>query len=167
MLPSKLKFAAELSHIWWGVSVENRKHGLPRIKHLRAAKPAMAILSIEPLLEDIGDLNLSGIDWVIVGGESGHGARPMKSEWVINIQRQCSRFRVPFFFKQWGGVHKSRAGRELNGRTFDEKPRIASDEVLCRAERQALVGRFSVAWPRGIARGSRPATVSEEVGPAG
>src|SRR5438445_2978283 len=86
-------------HIWWGVSVENRKHGLPRIEHLRAAAPAMAFLSIEPLLEDIGKIDLNGIHWVIVGGESGPGARPMSREWVINIQKECHRARVPFFFK--------------------------------------------------------------------
>ena len=119
---SKTAFAAAVPHIWWGVSVENRKHGLPRIDHLREADPAMAFLSIEPLLEDIGAFNLAGIDWVIVGGESGAGARPMASEWVTSIQRQCSKSKVPLFFKQWGGVRKSLAGRELNGRTHDDHP---------------------------------------------
>ena len=124
LLKEELKFAADQQHIWWGVSVENRKHGLPRIDHLRSAAPAMSFLSIEPLLEDLGEFNLAGISWVIVGGESGHGARPMKREWVINIRRQCRAAKVPFFFKQWGGVQKSKAGRELEGRTYDEFPNI-------------------------------------------
>src|SRR5690606_38822121 len=122
LLRTKLAFAAELDQIWWGVSVENRKQGVPRIDHLREAGPKMAFLSIEPLLEDLGEIDLTGIDWAIVGGESGAGARPMKTEWVENIQRQCNAARVPFFFKQWGGVRKKLAGRELNGRTFDEHP---------------------------------------------
>jgi len=122
LLNSKLKFAAHHRHIWWGVSVENRNHGVPRIAHLRAADVAVRFLSVEPLLEDVGPLNLSGIHWVIVGGESGHGARPMSKEWVVSIKRQCSKARVPFFFKQWGGVQKSRHGRELDGRTYDQMP---------------------------------------------
>lgn len=122
LLQSRLRFARELNHIWWGVSVENRKHGLPRIDHLRTAHPKVAFLSIEPLIEDIGTINLDGINWVIVGGESGPGARPMKREWVLSIRDQCKRARVPFFFKQWGGVQKSKAGRELDGRTFDGFP---------------------------------------------
>jgi protein gp37 len=76
-----------MPHIWWGVSVEKRKHGLPRVKHLRQAAPAIAFLSIEPLLEGLGDFALSGIDWVIAGGESGAGARPMNPDWVTKIQR--------------------------------------------------------------------------------
>jgi protein gp37 len=80
-------------------------------------------LSVEPLLEDIGSLDLTGIDWVIVGGESGPGARPMQPEWVRSIREQCRRFCVPFFFKQWGGRQKSVSGRELDGRTYDEMPK--------------------------------------------
>jgi protein gp37 len=123
LLNSSLKFAAKQPHIWWGVSVENQKHGFPRIKDLRGARAAVRFLSIEPLLEDLGVINLAGINWVIVGGESGPGARPMKKEWVISLRDQCSRARVPFFFKQWGGVRKSWSGRELDGRTYDEFPR--------------------------------------------
>jgi protein gp37 len=122
LLNSRLQFAAHHRHIWWGVSVENQKHGLPRIKHLRTANVAVRFLSIEPLLEELGRVNLSGIHWVIVGGESGHGARPMRKEWVISVRRQCREARVPFFFKQWGGVHKSKTGRELDGRTYDQMP---------------------------------------------
>lgn len=122
LLASQLKFAAVRTHIWWGVSAEDRKYGLPRIEHLRQSKAAVRFLSIEPLLEDLGSLDLSGIDWVIVGGESGHGARPMKKEWVVSIQRQCSRNDIAFFFKQWGGVQKSKNGRSLNGKTYDEMP---------------------------------------------
>lgn len=122
LLNSKLRFAAKLPHIWWGVSVENRKHGLPRVEHLRASKAAVRFLSIEPLLEDLGALNLRGIAWVIVGGESGPGARPMRKEWVLAIRNDCRKADVPFFFKQWGGVRKSLNGRELEGRTYDEFP---------------------------------------------
>lgn len=104
LLQSKLTFAVGLRHIWWGVSVENRKHGLPRVEHLRAARPAMTFLSIGPLLEDLGTLNLDGVDWVIVGGECGHGARPMREEWVVSIRQQCVSAGVPFFFKQWGSA---------------------------------------------------------------
>jgi protein gp37 len=122
MLNSRLHFAASQRHIWWGVSVENRRSGLPRIQHLKSAPAVVRFLSIEPLLEDLGTLDLSGIHWVIVGGESGFGARPMERDWVIAIKNQCSQSRVPFFFKQWGGVRKSRAGRLLDGRTYDEMP---------------------------------------------
>jgi protein gp37 len=122
MLGTRLRFAADQSHIWWGVSVENRRYGIPRIEHLQGSPALVRFLSIEPLLEDLGVLELSGIHWVIVGGESGSGARPMKQEWVLSIQRQCRQFRIPFFFKQWGGIRKSRAGRLLDGRTYDEMP---------------------------------------------
>lgn len=122
LLNTKLSFAGSCGHIWWGVSVENRRHGLRRIEHLRAARVALRFLSIEPLLEDLGHLELSGISWVIVGGESGAGARPMLREWVTSIRDQCNEATVPFFFKQWGGVRKSRNGRQLDGRTYDEFP---------------------------------------------
>ena len=122
LLSTRLRSAANHRHIWWGVSVENRKHGLPRIEHLRGTPAAMRFLSIEPLLEDVGDLDLSGINWAIVGGESGPGARPMQEAWVQSILGLCTRQRVPFFFKQWGGVQKSKKGRLLNGKTYDEMP---------------------------------------------
>lgn len=122
MLQSRLSFAARESHIWFGVSVENRKHGLPRIEHLRAAPAGLRMLSVEPLLEDLGPLDLSGIGWVILGGESGPGARPMEADWVRSIRDQCGAAGVSFFFKQWGGVRKSKSGRLLDGRTHDEAP---------------------------------------------
>lgn len=122
LLKTKLRHAAKQSHIWWGVSVEDRKYGFPRIKHLRQAHAAMPFLSIEPLLEDLGTFDLHGMRWVIVGGESGAGARPMSKSWVRNIRKQCRAAGVPFFFKQWGGVRKKEAGRELDGRTYDEFP---------------------------------------------
>jgi protein gp37 len=123
LLGSKLREAAEQPHIWWGVSVENRKQGLPRVDHLRAAPAAVRFLSVEPLLESLGPFDLSGIHWVIVGGESGHGARPVEEAWVREIRDHCRQSDVPFFFKQWGGRQKSRAGRTLDGRTHDELPR--------------------------------------------
>lgn len=122
LLSDRLRFAAHEKNIWWGVSVEDRKYGVPRIDHLRHAPAGIRFLSIEPLLEDLGEIDLSGIHWVIVGGESGPGARPMKKEWVLSIRDQCRRQRVPFFFKQWGGVRKARHGRKLDGRTYDEYP---------------------------------------------
>ena len=123
LLRSELEFAATQPHIWWGVSVENRKHGVPRIAHLQQAPAVMRFLSIEPLLEDVGKLDLRSIDWVIVGGESGPGARPMQPAWVRSLRAQCRQGRIPFFFKQWGGRRKALAGRQLDGRTYDEMPR--------------------------------------------
>ncbi len=122
LLKTTLAEAGCSSHIWWGVSVENRRHGLPRLEHLRDSPASVKFLSIEPLLEDLGSINLKGISWVIVGGESGPGARPMKSEWVRSLRDQCIDADVPFFFKQWGGVQKKRAGRLLDNRTWDAMP---------------------------------------------
>jgi protein gp37 len=122
LLSGRLRFAAESKHIWWGVSVENRQYGLPRMKDIQAAPASVRFLSIEPLLEGLGSLDLDGIHWVIVGGESGHGARPLKKEWVTSIRDQCEAADIPFFFKQWGGVRKKRAGRELDGQTYDGFP---------------------------------------------
>jgi protein gp37 len=122
LLSDRLSWLGRLPHVWFGVSVEDREHGLPRIQALREAPARVRFLSIEPLLEDLGMFDLSGIDWVIVGGESGPHARPMDESWVLSILEQCRRARVPFFFKQWGGVQKSKSGRILNGRTYDELP---------------------------------------------
>ncbi len=115
---------------WLGVSVENKKSGLPRIDELRKINAKIRFLSIEPLLEDLGEIKLKNIDWVIIGGESGVGARPMESKWVGNIKKQCRAAGVKFFFKQWGaygkdGVKRSKKsnGREFHGRTWDEMPR--------------------------------------------
>jgi protein gp37 len=116
-------------NVWMGVSVESRKY-VDRINHLRCTGAATKFLSLEPLLGPLTDLNLSGIDWVIVGGESGPGARPMEKTWVRAIRAQCHRAKVPFFFKQWGGVNKKRAGRELDGRTWDQMPSGRSLMVL-------------------------------------
>ena len=122
LLNGKLKFAAEQKHIWWGVSVENRQYGLPRIDLLRKSSAQIRFLSVEPLLENLGALDLKGIHWVIVGGESGPGARPMNAAWVRNIRAQCRAAKVAFFFKQWGGVRKKETGRELDERTYDDLP---------------------------------------------
>jgi protein gp37 len=113
--------------IWMGVSVENEDY-LYRADHLRQTKARVKFLSIEPLLGRLPRLSLRGIDWVIVGGESGPGARMLKSEWVREIRDRCLRERVPFFFKQWGGVFKSRTGRILDGRTWSEMPLYESAE---------------------------------------
>jgi protein gp37 len=108
-------------NVWMGVSVESQKY-TDRIRDLIKVPSAVRFLSIEPLLGPISRLPLRGIDWVIVGGESGPHARPMDREWVVQIKRRCREMNVPFFFKQWGGVRKKAAGRELYGRTFDEMP---------------------------------------------
>jgi protein gp37 len=113
------------SNIWMGVSVEDaRVKG--RITDLAAVPAHVRFLSCEPLIGPLDKLTLDGIHWVIVGGESGLGARPMQPEWVESIQRQCARKGVAFFFKQWGGVRKKSTGRELHGRTYDEMPRVSA-----------------------------------------
>ena len=110
-------------NVWMGVSVENERYSF-RIDHLREVPAAIRFLSLEPLLGPLDKLDLDGIHWAIVGGESGPGARPMKADWVRAIRKQCRAQKVPFFFKQWGGVHKKRAGRKLDGRTWDAMPRV-------------------------------------------
>jgi protein gp37 len=122
------ELAAEIDwpqNVWMGVSVETERYRF-RIDDLRASAASLKFLSFEPLLGDVGEIDLTGIDWAIVGGESGPGARPMQTEWVIAIQRRCAAASVPFFFKQWGGVNKKRAGRQLDGRTYGELPRNAT-----------------------------------------
>jgi protein gp37 len=112
-------------HIWMGVSVENSAVR-DRIDYLRKTKAHTKFLSLEPLIGALPALDLSGIDWVIVGGESGPGARPIKEEWVTDIRDQCLQAGVAFFFKQWGGVNKKRTGRLLQGRTWDEMPLLTN-----------------------------------------
>jgi protein gp37 len=130
ILTKRAERLAELSdsliwkpHIWMGVTVEGGdfKH---RIDNLRNTQAHVKFLSMEPLIDSVGILDLHDIDWVIVGGESGPGARTMKKEWVIEIQQQCIEQNVPFFFKQWGGINKKRTGRVLDGRTWDEMPEV-------------------------------------------
>ena len=118
------------------MSAENRKDGLPRIDEQRSIPANIRFLSVEPLLEDLGNIDLGGIHWVIVGGESGPKARPMKKEWVINVQRQCEKQNVAFFFKQWGGWGadgkkraKKQNGRLLMGKTWDEMPTLVSGNM--------------------------------------
>jgi len=120
-------------NVWLGVSVENRKHGIPRIEELRKVDAVVRFLSVEPLLEDLGDINLCGIHWVIVGGESGSRARPMREEWVANVQAQADSAGTAFFFKQWGGWgadgvkrNKKENGRKFQGHTWDAYPQTAA-----------------------------------------
>jgi len=126
-------------NIWLGVSVEDRRFGLPRIPFLRTLNSSIRFLSVEPLLEDLGQVDLDTIDWVIVGGESGRGARPMKREWVISVRDQCRRSGIPFFFKQWGGVWKKEAGRLLDARTWDEIPVLSEPVPRSKARRRVGV----------------------------
>ena len=122
-----------MDNIWMGVSVENSDY-LYRIDHLRATGAAIKFLSIEPLLGPIPDIDLTDINWVIVGGESGTGARPMREEWVLDIRDQCVAAGVPFFFKQWGGVNREKHGCLLKGKKWDQMPNIkvpGQDLLLC------------------------------------
>ena len=112
-------------HIWMGVSVETSDYKY-RIDHLRQTDAKVKFISFEPLLNDIGDVNLHGIDWVIVGGESGPGSRPIEKEWVTNIQNQCIEKNIAFFFKQWGGVNKKKNGRLLDGELWSQMPEVKS-----------------------------------------
>jgi protein gp37 len=159
LLNTKLRFAAEQPHIWWGVSVEDRKYGLPRIEDLRNARAGVRFLSVEPLLEDLGKVNLRGVDWMIVGGESGAGARPIQKEWVLPLRDQCQRSGIPFFFKQWGGVRKKAAGRRLAGRTYDEFPQRVTNEVMsvldCALTTQEIEAQLSSAdvFPLALLKG--------------
>jgi protein gp37 len=120
-----LELSSELPwppNIWMGVTVENNDYTF-RIDHLRKTAAHIRFLSIEPLIGPLMTLDLDQIDWVIVGGESGPGARPMSREWVMDIRNHCIRTKTPFFFKQWGGVQKKKAGRELEGKTWDQMPK--------------------------------------------
>jgi len=146
LLNGKLSFAANLPHIWWGVSVEDKRYGVPRVEDLRNSTATTRFLSIEPLLEDLGSLNLSGIHWVIVGGESGPGARPLQRAWVESLRSQCGKASIPFFFKQWGGVRKKTTGRKLNGRTYDELPEVRSRPQPPKARRIELVNDLCDSW---------------------
>jgi protein gp37 len=111
------------NNIWLGVTEENRKEGLPRIDKLRKLQASVLFLSVEPLLEDLGIIDLTNIDWVIVGGESGNKARPMEKNWVLNIKQQCETKNVAFFFKQWGtwGADKIKRNKKINGKDIDGK----------------------------------------------
>ncbi len=142
LLRGNLAFAARLPHIWWGVSVEDRQYGIPRVEHLQDAPARCRFLSIEPLLEHLGHIPLRGIDWAIVGGESGPGARTMEREWVESIYAQCRSARVPFFFKQWGGRQKAKTGRTIHGRTYDEIPPVIDQPTPCQEQRRDLAKGF-------------------------
>jgi len=139
LLQTKLKFAATQKNIWWGVSVEDKRYGLPRISHLRGSGATMKFLSVEPLLEDLGQVNLKSIDWMIVGGESGPGARPIEARWVRSLRAQCREFDVKFFFKQWGGVRKHETGRLLDGKVYNEFPDRASLPVPSSSQRAHII----------------------------
>ena len=152
LLSGRLKFAASLQHIWWGVSVENRRHGLPRIRHLQQSLASVRFLSIEPLLESTGRLSLDGISWVIVGGESGAGARSMARECVIEVRDQCLAAKVPFFFKQWDGTRKSLTGRELDGRIYDDFPFRTVAPVAEKSRRTEMIDEIESQYLVGVSK---------------
>ena len=122
LLNNELQELGSLQNVWWGVSVEDREYGVPRIELLRDTNAAVRFLSIEPLLESLGRIDLSRIDWVIVGGESGVRYRPIAAGWAREIRDQCRRAGVPFFFKQWGGRSPKQLGRTLDGREWNDFP---------------------------------------------
>ncbi len=124
-LSSSLRWS---ENIWMGVTVESSDYK-ERIDYLRETGAFVKFLSLEPLLEDVGILDLRGIDWVIVGGESGPGARPIEASWIRSVKEQCNAQNISFFFKQWGGVNKKKNGRTLDGRTWDEIPNKASGKI--------------------------------------
>jgi protein gp37 len=132
LLRGELAWMAQLPHVWFGVSVENQRHGLPRIDALRTTPAAVRFLSIEPLLENLGLIDLSGIDWVIVGGESGRRARPMRESWARNVRDQCTAQGVAFFLKQLGGRRDKRSGdlAMLDGRLWRDLPFTPAAERL-------------------------------------
>ena len=142
-----IKGLTSCSNIWLGVSVENKSQGLPRIQHLRATPASTRFLSIEPLLEDLGMVNLEDIDWVIVGGESGTSPRPMSPEWVRSIRDQCMATDTRFFFKQWGGRNKKLAGRDLDGEIYGEFPIAAVTPKPSRAERMRVLASLQERYP--------------------
>jgi protein gp37 len=127
-LAAMQRFLPWAPHIWMGVSVETAKYAF-RIADLRQTEAHVKFVSLEPLLGPLRDLDLEGMHWIIVGGESGPHARPMAAQWARQIRDRCIRNRVPFFFKQWGGTNKKRAGRLLDGRTWDETPGIAKPDA--------------------------------------
>ena len=117
-------------NIWMGVTIENNDY-VDRADDLRAINAAIKFLSLEPLLGPVSDLEFDGIDWVIVGGESGPGARPMEEKWVLDIKEKCeNEHNIPFFFKQWGGVNRKKTGRTLQGRTWDNYPKVVREKLL-------------------------------------
>ncbi len=125
-LNKKLKWA---DNIWMGVSIESNDY-IKRADYLRECDAKIKFLSLEPLIDSVDKLDYSGLDWIICGGESGYGAREIKKEWVIDIQQKCERFDIPFFFKQWGGVNKKATGRKLDGKIYDELPKIQEHGLL-------------------------------------
>ncbi|MFH2026699.1 MAG: phage Gp37/Gp68 family protein [bacterium] len=140
ILTKRPKRLVQLSHklnwtdnIWMGVTVENDKF-VSRIDDLRKTDAKIKWLSLEPLLGPIENLQLKNIDWVVVGGESGPGARPIKEEWILDIKNQCNTQKAAFFFKQWGGIHKKKAGRILRGQTYSEMPSLPSHSQLSLAD---------------------------------
>lgn len=143
LLTGDLRAAADLPNVWWGVSVEDRRYGLPRVDALRRTPARVRFLSVEPLLEDLGDFDLTGVDWVIVGGESGRTPRRFDPAWAIRLRDQCAAAGVPFFFKQFGGRNKKKAGRVLDGRTHDDMPPRSAVPIPPRSVRAELKAAFA------------------------
>lgn len=138
LLSGELRFAAEQSHILWGVTCENRA-ALPRLDDLRSTPSLLRYVSFEPLLEDLGDVDLTGINWVIVGGESGRSARPLSKDWILSLRRQATKQGAAFFFKQWGGKRPKRTGCTLDGLQYKEYPSVNTLCVPSNSERQRLI----------------------------
>jgi len=125
-IANKLKWT---SNIWMGVTVEGNEY-IDRVDYLRNCPANIKFLSIEPLIDSVNKLDYTGIDWVIVGGESGYGARVLEKRWVTEVKNRCLELNIPFFFKQWGGVNKKKAGRLLDGKIYDDMPKIFSNVLI-------------------------------------
>ena len=142
MFAGELKFASKLEHVWCGAKVENREQGLPLIDTLRNSDIPRRFLSCEPLLDDLGTVNLDGIGWVVAGGEYGRKARRVERKWVISLRDQCDAAKVPFFFKQWGGFPKAKYGCLLDGTQYKAVPPLQTGVVrsvsLCRNMKSKL-----------------------------
>lgn len=155
-----MRKAAQAEHIWWGVSAENHRHGAPRIEHLREASVAHPWVSFEPLLEDMSDVPIDGIQWAIVGGESGWEYRPLVYEHVIHMRDRCKELGIPFFFKQWGGLPKNKSHRDLDGQTYDEQPEFPHAVAVPRKKRHELIDTFTAEfrqrWGSKIREPDRP-----------
>jgi len=134
-----MRKAAEAPHIWWGVTAAEQEYGLPRIRNLQQTRAHTRWISFEPLLADMGEMDLEGIDWAVAGGESGDGARPIQEAWPWGILKQCRERGIPFNFKQWGGKKKIKNNRLLRGQVYDEYPEYETVEPLPSKERMAAI----------------------------
>lgn len=151
LLNTQMQWAAQLRNVWWGVTAEDRKSGLPRLQDLRETQASMRWVSLEPLLEDMGQLDLSYLSWVVCGGESGPDSRDMQENWVRSIRDQCMEARVPFLFKQFGGVRRRKRGCELDGKRHENYPPEIRTSTPSESIRQELWREFEAEFDQNTA----------------